>query len=305
MRLLTKSDFDGVVCTSILKELGLVDDVKFVHAKDVKDGKVSIMGADIMVNLPFDNRCVLCFDHHSSEAELAQLASESGKWVFDHTKKSCARLLYEYYETTNGIKHIPKPLIDAVDVCNAAEISTGDILKPEGYVLISFILDSRTGLGRFRDFRVGNQAMIKSLTSQLLNLSAKEILKLPDMQERVKLYKRYEKRFIAQLNKVVKVHGNIAIIDYRQESVIYPGNRFMVYVLYPEIEYSVHVIWGLRHQNTVIMPGKSITRRTSSVHIGQLCHKHEGYGVEGAGSIQCESRDSEKVLSSVLTELRR
>ena len=305
MRLLTKSDFDGVVCTSILKELGLVDDVKFVHAKDVKDGKVSIMGTDIMVNLPFDNHCVLCFDHHSSEAELAQLASESGKWVFDHTKKSCARLLYEYYETTNGIKYIPKPLIDAVDVCNAAEISTGDILKPEGYVLISFILDSRTGLGRFRDFRVGNQAMIKSLTSQLLNLSAKEILKLPDMQERVKLYKRYEKRFIAQLNKVVKVQGNIAIIDYRQESVIYPGNRFMVYVLYPEIEYSVHVIWGLRHQNTVIMPGKSITRRTGSVHIGQLCHKHEGYGVEGAGSIQCESRDSEKVLSSVLTELRR
>lgn len=305
MRLLTKSDFDGVVCASILKELGLVDDVKFVHAKDVKDNKVSIMGADIMVNLPFDNRCVLCFDHHSSEVELAQFASESGKWVFDHTKKSCSRLLYEYYETTSGIKTIPEYLINAVDMCNAAEISTGDILQPEGYVLISFILDARTGLGRFRDFRVSNQAMIKSLTSQLLNLSAKEILKLPDMQERIRLYKRYEKRFIAQLNKVVKIQDNIAVIDYRQESVIYPGNRFMVYVLYPEIEYSVHIIWGLRHQNTVIMPGKSITRRTGSVHIGQLCHKYEGYGVEGAGSIQCESRDYEKVLDSILTALRR
>ena len=46
-RLITRSDFDGLVCAVLLKEMNLIEDIKFVHPKDMQDGLIEVNENDI------------------------------------------------------------------------------------------------------------------------------------------------------------------------------------------------------------------------------------------------------------------
>ena len=305
-RLVTRSDFDGLVCAMILKELGKVDDIKFVHPKDVQDGKVDINSDDITTNLPFDARVGIAFDHH--ESELLRLKEQgidpAGKYIIDPDAKSAARVVYDYYGGEAALPRISKELMEAVDKGDSAGFSRDEILDPKGWVLLNFIMDARTGLGRFHDFRISNYDLMMELIDYCVNHSIDEVLEFPDVKERVDLYFEQQEKFKEQLKRIVKVDENVAIIDLRAEETIYAGNRFYVYAMYPETNISMHVAWGFKKQNTAVMIGKSIINKTSKVNIGDLCLEYGGGGHANAGTCQLDNDKVDGELPNIIARLK-
>ncbi|MBR4236881.1 exopolyphosphatase [bacterium] len=302
-RLVTRSDFDGLACAMMFKELNLIDEIKFVHPKDVQDGKVELSENDITTNLPYDPRVGLAFDHHESEVDRLKALETGGKLIIDPNARSAARVVYDYYGGKDKFPRISTELIEAVDKGDSADFTIDEILNPTKWVLLHYIMDPRTGLGRFRDFRISNYDLMMELIDNCLTLSIDEILELPDVKERITLYFEQANLFKEQLKKVVKVHGKVAVIDLRDQDIIYAGNRFMVYAMYPECEISVHVAWGFKKQNTAVMIGKSIINKSSNVDIGELCLSYGGGGHKNAGTCQLENDVVDKELPVIIEKL--
>ncbi len=302
-RLVTRSDFDGLVCAMILKELDLIDDIKFVHPKDVQDGKVDITSNDITTNLPFDPRVGLAFDHHESELTRNKDIDYAGRYIIDGDAKSAARVVYDYYGGKEALPRITDELMWAVDKGDSADFTLEEILNPEGWVLMNFLMDARTGLGRFREFRISNYQLMMKLIDECLEHSVDEVLQDPDVQERVELYFDQQERFKKQVENLARVEGRVVVLDLRDEDVIYAGNRFMVYAMYPQTQISVHVAWGFRKQNTAVMIGKSILDKRSKANIGELCLTYGGGGHANAGTCQIDNDKVDAALPDIIAAL--
>jgi nanoRNase/pAp phosphatase (c-di-AMP/oligoRNAs hydrolase) len=296
-RLVTRSDFDGLVCAMLLKELGMVSSIVFVHPKDVQDGVADIKAGDILTNLPYDPRAHLVFDHHASE--IARNGPPADNHVIVPDAPSAARVVYEYYGGSARFKTVPKDLMEAVDRADSARYDRDDILNPQGWTLLNFVMDSRTGLGRFRNFRVSNYQLMMDLIDVCGQLPANEVLALPDVAERVELYRTQNELFVAQLQRVSHQSGRLVVVDLRGEDTIEPGNRFMIYALYPDCEVSAHLIPGKQNLNTVIAVGKSILRRGNKLDIGALMLTYGGGGHPNAGTCQIPHADADAVLAHV------
>jgi nanoRNase/pAp phosphatase (c-di-AMP/oligoRNAs hydrolase) len=232
-RLVTRSDFDGLACAMMLKELGLIDEIVFVHPKDVQDGKVELTKNDITTNLPYDPRVSIAFDHHESEVDRLKATETDGRLIIDPNARSAARVVYDYYGGRGAFPRISDELMAAVDKGDSADFTLEEILDPKGWVLLHFLMDARTGLGRFRNFRISNYALMMELIDYCLNHGIDEILELPDVKERVDLYFEQAEAFKAQLRRIARVEGKVVVLDLREEEVIHAGNRFMIYALYP------------------------------------------------------------------------
>ncbi len=302
-RLVTRSDFDGLVCAMILKDKGLIDDIKFVHPKDVQDGKVELSENDITTNLPFDPRAGLVFDHHESEVTRNAQAKNKDKYIIDPDAKSAARVVYDYYGGKAELPHISEELMEAVDKGDSADFTLEEILNPTGWVLMNFLMDARTGLGRFHDFRISNYALMMELIDYCMNHSIDEVLTIPDVVERVELYFDQQEKFKKQLSEITRVEGKVAVIDLREQETIYAGNRFMVYAMYPETQISIHVAWGFKKQNTAVMIGKSIINKSSNANIGELCLKYGGGGHKNAGTCQLDNDKVDAALPDIIKAL--
>lgn len=302
-RLVTRSDFDGLVCAMILKEKGLIDEIKFVHPKDVQDGKVDIDSNDITTNLPFDPRVGLAFDHHESELTRNANVDFAGRYIIDPDAKSAARVVYDYYGGADALPRISDELMEAVDKGDSADFTLEEILNPTDWVLMNFLMDARTGLGRFRNFRISNYDLMMQLIDSCLELPVNEILELPDVKERVDLYFEQQEKFTEQVRGLARVEGRVVILDLREVETIYAGNRFMVYALYPETQISVHVAWGFRKQNTAVMIGKSILDKRSNADIGNICLKYGGGGHRNAGTCQLDNDKVDEALPDIIAEL--
>ena len=303
MRLVTRSDFDGLACAMMLKELDMIDDIKFVHPKDVQDGKVELSKNDITTNLPYDPRVALAFDHHESEIDRLKAQETGGKLIIDPEARSAARVVYDYYGGKKVFSRINDELMEAVDKGDSADFTMDEILHPTGWVLLHYLMDPRTGLGRFRNFRISNYDLRMELIDYCLNHSIDEILEMPDVKERVTLYFEQAEQFEAQLKRIARVEGKVVILDLREEEIIHAGNRFMIYALYPETQISVHVAWGFRKQNTAVMIGKSIVNKGSQVDIGELCLKYGGGGHHNAGTCQLENDVVDQELPNIIAAL--
>lgn len=305
MRLVTRSDFDGLACAMMLKELGLIDDIKFVHPKDVQDGKIELSKTDITTNLPYDPRVGLAFDHHESEEDRLRATETNGKLIIDPNARSAARVLYNYYGGRDKFPRISDELMEAVDKGDSADFTEEEILHPTGWVLLHYLMDARTGLGRFHDFRISNYDLMMELIDYCLEHTIDEILELSDVKERVELYFEQEKLFKEQLQRIAKVDGDCVILDLRNEDVIHAGNRFMIYALYPEAKYSIHVVWGFKKQNTAVMIGKSIVNKSGIVDIGQLCLAYGGGGHHNAGTCQLSNDEIDVLLPSIIMAINQ
>ena len=303
MRLVTRSDFDGLACAMMLKELGKIDEISFVHPKDVQDGKIELSENDITTNLPYDPRVGIAFDHHESEVDRLKAVETNGKLIIDENARSAARVVYDYFGGKNTFKKISEELMDAVDKGDSADFTIDEILHPSGWTLLHFIMDARTGLGRFHNFRISNFDLMMQLIDKCMDHSIDEILELPDVKERVDLYFLEEKLFKEQLERITKIDGKVAVIDLRNEDIIHAGNRFMVYAMYPETQISVHVAWGFHKQNTAVMIGKSIINKDSKVDIGNLCLKYGGGGHANAGTCQLDNETVDAQLGLIITAL--
>lgn len=303
-RLLTRSDMDGLVCAVLLKEMGMLGEIVFHHPKDVQDGKVAVTERDILTNLPYVPGCGLCFDHHASEG-VRNSGKPTPNYILNPEAKSAARVVYDHYGGKARFPRVSDVMMEAVDKADSAGFSRDDVLNPSGWELLSFLMDARTGLGRFREFRVSNYQLMMTLIDCCRDLSIEEILALPDVKERVDLFFAQHDLFRAQIARVAEVHENLVVLDLRDESVIYAGNRFVVYAMYPQCDISMHVMWGREKLNTVYTVGKSIFDRGNKVMVGELMLTHGGGGHQAAGTCQGANDMAEAMKHGLIEQIVR
>lgn len=297
MRLLTRSDFDGLACAALLIELGLVDSFKFVHPKDVQDGLIEVNENDILANVPYARGCGLWFDHHSSEEERGSLREQyKGS---SRQAPSCARVIYDYYGGRQKFGAGFDEIMLAVDKADSANFTAEEILNPTGGVLLAFIMDPRTGLGRFRNFNISNYQLMEKLCRQISHHSIEVLLKDSDVQERIEVYFKQTELFKQMVKQHSEQHQNVLVTDLRGVMPIYSGNRFIPYSLYPEVNINIWIVDG-KLGNCVFTCGKSILRRTSPVDIGSLMLKYGGGGHKNVGTCQVPNQDAEATLSDIL-----
>jgi len=302
-RLVTRSDFDGLASAVLLRRLGLVNEIKFVHPKDMQDGSIVIGPGDITTNLPYRPECHLCFDHHLSES--FRVGRAPANHIIRPGASSAARVVWEHFGGAARFGDTYDDMMAAVDRADSARFSVEDVLNPEGWALLSFLMDARTGLGRFRQFRIGNYQLMMDLIDYCYEARPiAEILALPDVRERSDLYFEQAGDFRAQLQRCARVHGNVVVLDLRGEATIWAGNRFMVYALFLQCNVSVHVLWGLNRQNTVLAVGKTIFGRAPGLEIGPLLLHYGGGGHAGAGTCQVSNDSADAVLEEIVKVLR-
>jgi len=299
-RLVTRSDFDGLVCAVLLKKLDLIDEIKFVHPKDMQDGRVPVTDQDITTNLPYVEGVHLAFDHHSSETLRV---GKRDNHIIDAEAPSAARVVFRHYGGKAVFADIPDDMMEAVDKADSAQFSQEEILHPQGWVLLNYLMDARTGLGRFREFRISNYDLMMRLIDACLHHSVEEILAMPDVKERVDLYFEHEAKFREQITRCATLHGKLVVLDLRGEETIYAGNRFMIYALYPQANISIHVMWGLKKQNTVLATGKSIIDRSSKTNVGEEMLEYGGGGHDAAGTCQIENDKADEVLRELIQKI--
>ncbi len=302
MRLVTRSDFDGLGCAAVLKEIDKIDDIKFVHPKDVQDGLVEINDNDILANIPFVKGCGLWFDHHSSEEERQQ--NKEFKGACEPDALSAARVVYEYYggkEKFNN-SHLDD-LVTAVDKADSANFTIDEILHPTGWVLLSFLMDPRTGLGRYRDYRISNYALMMDMIDYCREKTDAEILELPDVKERTVRYFEQDKNFKEMVLANTRVDKNVVILDLRNQEEVFTGNRFLLYSLFPEQNISIQTMWGFQKQNIVITCGYSIVKKDATINVGSLMLRHHGGGHHKVGTCQVPVDTADKIIQEIVDEI--
>jgi nanoRNase/pAp phosphatase (c-di-AMP/oligoRNAs hydrolase) len=301
MRLLTRSDFDGLACGALLVYLGLIDEWKFVHPKDIQDGLIEASDNDILANIPYIKGCKLWFDHHSSESDRL------GKNIyFEGVSKpapSCARVVYEYYGGDAKLGKFAE-MIHYVDKVDSGNLTPDEILDPKGWVLLGFIMDPRTGLGRFRNFTISNYDLMKELALACTEKNIDEILAMPDVKERLDLYFEQTNNYKEMVLKHAKAMDNVIMIDLRNVDTIYAGNRFFIYTLFPDQNISVWVVDGRNKVNVAVTVGYSIINRTATVDVGALLLCYGGGGHRQVGTCQVPYDDADRVIAEILEKLK-
>ena len=301
MRLVTRSDFDGLVCGALLLEAGIVDNWKFAHPKDLQDGLVEIDKNDCLANVPYVEGCGMWFDHHSSEHERLDLA---GKYegLSDSSAPSCARVIYDYY---GGKERFPQfdDIMIAVDKVDSGNLTIDEIMNPTGWILVGFLMDPRTGLGRWRDFTISNYQLMEKLLVACRENTTEEILAMSDVKERIDVYEEQTAKFKEMVLAHTRTEGNVIISDLRGVDPIYTGNRFMIYSMYPEQNISAWIVSGRGGEGCSAAVGYSILNKTSDVNVGSLMLKYNGGGHKKVGTCQFSNENMETELPKMLEEL--
>ena len=301
MRLFTRSDFDGLACGALLSYLGLIDDWKFVHPKDIQDGLVEATDNDILANIPYIPGCKLWFDHHSSESErLGDTVYFEGVSKF---APSCARVVYDYYGGDAKLSKFAE-MIHFVDKVDSGNLTADEILDPKGWVLLGFIMDPRTGLGRFRNFTISNYDLMMSLSKACSEKTIYEILEMSDVKERLDFYYQQKDLFVEMVKTHARTDGNAILVDLRNVDTIFAGNRFIIYTLYPQQNISVWVVDGRNKSNVAITVGHSITNRTSKIDVGSMVLNYGGGGHKQVGTCQVSYDDAERIISEIMNKVK-
>jgi len=304
MRLLTRSDFDGLACGVFLVEKGVVDEYKFVHPKDIQDGKIEVTSNDVLANVPYVSGCGLWFDHHTSESERLEIENLDFEGE-TRPAPSCAQVIWDYYGGEESFGKDLLPQLEAVNKSDSGNVTSEEILNPKGWVLLSFIMDPRTGLGRFGDYRISNYQLMEEMIQYCRTKTVDEILQIPDVQERVKRYFDQQDLFKDMLNRCCIVKDNVIITNLINEETVYSGNRFLVYALYPNQNIEIRVIWGKSKQNVVFTVGHSILNRTSRTNVGKLMLTYGGGGHEKVGTCQVPIEDWERLMGEIIDQMRK
>ena len=300
MRLITRSDFDGLACGVLLKEAGVIDSYKFAHPKDLQDGIIEVTKDDCLANVPFVEGCGLWFDHHSSEQERN---AYKGKYEgCSKSSPSAAHVVYDYY---GGKERFPgfDDLLAAVDKVDSANLTKEEILNPSDWILLGFIMDPRTGLGRFRNFTISNYQLMEKLIDWCREMTIEEIMELPDIVERKKLYFEQSEKFVEMLKAHTEVRDNVIISDLRGLETIYTGNRFIIYSLYPEANISCWIVSGKGGEGCSCAVGYSVLNRTCKIDVGKLMLKYGGGGHEVVGTCQFSTEKMDEMIPKLLDDL--
>ena len=301
MRLVTRSDFDGLACAVLLKAIGLVSEYKFAHPKDLQDGIVEVTTDDILANVPYVEGCGMWFDHHSSEHE--RLGNTAFKGA-SRLSPSCARVIWEYFGGHDKFSSHLDPMLASVDKVDSGSLTLEDTLNPQGWVLLGLMMDPRTGLGRYRDYRISNYQLMLDMIDYCGTKTAEEVLTIPDVQERTKRYFSQQEEFVDMIKRCAWVEGKLVVLDLRNETDIFSGNRFTLYSLFPDCNVSMQVMWGLKQQNVVFTVGYSNLNRSCTVDVGSLMLAHGGGGHHRVGTCQIATEQADDVLKELVEALK-
>ncbi len=300
MRLITRSDFDGLACGALLKKAGIIDSWKFAHPKDLQDGLVEVGPDDCLANVPFVEGCGLWFDHHSSEHERLQL---KGKYKGEsRLAPSCARIIYEYYGGEKTFPNLEEMMV-AVDNVDSANLTIDEVQNPTGWVLLGFLMDPRTGLGRWREFTISNYALMEKLIDCCLTMKIEDILTMDDVKERIDIYWQQNEKFIDMVKAHTKAQKDVIISDLRGVDPIYTGNRFLVYSLYPQQNISIWIVCGRGGKGCSCAVGYSVINKTSNIDVGKLMLKYGGGGHKAVGTCQFADEEMDNKIASLIDEL--
>jgi hypothetical protein len=302
MRLITRSDFDGLCCAALLREIGLVDEVLYAHPKDLQDRRIPVSANDILANVPFVDGCGMWFDHHSSEVERGAL---KGKFEgASEPMPSAARVIYSYYLTTHREALLRfAGMLDAVDKADAARYTPDDILNPRGWMMLAFIADPRTGLGYHHSYRISNFDLMKLLPDMLRRQTIEEILASQDFQERVEIYQRETEIYRQFILDHTQIRGNAIILDLRKCDAAPSGNRFIEYTLYPAQNISIRMVGSKSNGKVMISVGHSIINRSSTLDVGSLMLHYGGGGHQKVGTCQVPMEDADRILDEILGKI--
>lgn len=301
-RLITRAELDGVTCAALLRDLDMIDDVQFAHPKDMQDGKVEVTARDIIANLPYHPKAHMVFDHHASEA--TRVGGKPANLILDPDAPSAANVIYRHYGGEKRFPNISKELLATADKIDSAKITLDEILDPKGWVLLGFLMDNRTGLGRFKQFRITNFQLMMDLIDILRkHNNIDDILHQHDVAERVKVYHEHSKMARHQIIKCTEIRDKLIVLDFRHETEIYAANRFMVYAMHPEINISMHVMPGKAGVNTVFAVGKSVLNRSAEVDVGKLMLEYGGGGHKAVGTCQIDNDNAEKVKAELIERI--
>lgn len=301
VRLLTRADFDGLICAVLLREIGLMDEWVFVHPKDVQDDSVEVTENDILANVPYAPGCGMWFDHHSSESErLSETISFTGA---SRPLPSCARVIWEFFGGHERFDPKFDDMLEYVDRCDSGNLTAEEIEFPEGWILLSFIMDPRTGLGRYKDYKIGNYQLMMKLVELCRTRPVEEILADPDVNERVKRYLSQDRLFRAMLRQNTVLHKTLAVTDLRGQEEIFIGNRFVIFSMYPEADINLQIMWGKDRQTVQISAGHSILNRTSNVDVGSLLLRYGGGGHRQAGACQVPADIADHVIREIIQKI--
>jgi hypothetical protein len=305
MRLITRSDFDGLACAVLLKEVESIDAVEFVHPKDVQAGTVRVGPNDILTNLPYHPDCGMWFDHHASEAQRGPLEKIRFKGRFA-VAPSAARVVYDHYVEAGLGKELKryKKLLEVVDKSDAAQLTKRDVTSPRGWMLLSYVMDPRTGLGYQHDYAISNKQLMAKMIDWIPRHSADEILKKRDVAARVKTYRKDQDSFKKVLQERSRQEKNVVITDLR--GIATPaGNRFLIYTLFPTANVSVRIFDAKGGELSVIAVGHNVFNRTAKADCGKLTAAHGGGGHRGAGAAQVPKAAADAALKQIVAALKR
>ena len=302
MRLLTRSDIDGLACAVLIVEKGIVDDYLFVHPKDMQEGIVKVNSNDVLANIPYMQGCGLWFDHHVSEEERLELK----KLKFEgecRPAPSAAQVIWEYYGGDKTFKKEILPLMEAVNKSDSGNLAIDEILNPKGFILLSYVMDPRTGLGRFKEFRISNYMLMEDMIQYCRTKTVDEILEIPDVKERIDLYIEHQELHKDMLKRCCEIHENVIVTNLLNEETIYCGNRFIVFALFPEQNIEIRIQWGVEKQNITFSCGHSIVNRTSKTNLAKLMLNYGGGGHEKVGTCQIIEDFWEEVLQELIDQM--
>lgn len=299
-RLVTRADFDGVVAGGLLIELGIVGEVVFAEPRAMQAGLVHISENDITTNLPYVDGVHLCFDHHVSEQERV---GPKENHIIDPKAPSAARVVYNYFGGKDKFPSISDELMAAVDKADSADYNEEDILAPDPWTMLNFILDPRTGLSRFEHFEISHEQLMKDMMVYVRHHPVEEILTIPDVQERVMLYMEHEEKAEMQIRANAKVYNKTVVVDMRGVEDVFAGNRFTVYAIFPACNVSVQLTNAHDSDKTIISVGKSILSRTCKANIGSILLEYGGGGHANAGACQVSRDKADEVLKEIIKRL--
>jgi nanoRNase/pAp phosphatase (c-di-AMP/oligoRNAs hydrolase) len=300
-RLVTRNDMNGLACAALLYFLNLIDDVVFVHPREIESGKFQLAEKDITANLPYIEKVHLAFQHRVDRSN--QPTTQHSNYVINTEVESTARVIYDYYGGKEKIPNLLGIVVTSADKASGARYTVEEVLNPRDWDLLSFVLDPQTGLGRFKDFQVSTNDLIKILSRLCSTEDIEDILARPAVKERVDLYLEQERSFDDQIRRCVSIYKDLLVIDLRGESIIYAGNRFRAYALYPSTNISMQITLDIARKIIVLSVGQSIINRSSKIDIGDVMRQYGGGGHANAGSCQIDEKDFESIKSAIVDRL--
>jgi hypothetical protein len=315
MRLVTRADFDGLVCGALVTKFANIDDYLFVEPKFMQDGLVEIRAGDIITNLPYHPNCTLWFDHHitNTTPDFAKPIM-IGKGGF-RLAPSAARVVYEYYLElancpdpsvraqhaaplqSNDIKRFLKTdrmiyLMREADRIDAGKLEMEDVLNPQGYVLISMTTDGKN---------IDDEPYWLKIIDLLREKTLEETLREPEVKERCRRIRDEQEKLRKLLLERTTIKGNVIYCDLRGVKEIPDGNRFLIFTLFPKGNIQVKVSDDPQRQNTTaISVGYNIFNPTSNVNVGELLKNYGGGGHKVVGSSRVPNDKAEQAIKEIL-----